>query len=294
MSTDHVSSKSTNGPNESRRQSFPQCQSTPNIDPAHNEFVNRPSEVAHRLSAEQLILNCVHNQSSSEGSCELMEESSQAVVRHAVSGYCDICGPVGQPMSEHKLDMHRRHKHDPFTCIRCYGQFAGEDRLVDHIHTVKGLSGTDQQNSVCVPVDNPNVRMLCTYCPYGERGNDYRTYLSLVRHIRSLHPGSVSISSRREEGEVEVQVQSGKCRPLTSSEISLMLVQSNLNLPGTEGTDGVGAAALIERAPPVKRRRVAIKSTARPTASQPIQRVASMLPAESELQHQLSTSGSKG
>lgn len=284
--------KATCGFNESRRQSLPQCQSTTTIHPAPNGSPNGPSELTSQLSPEYPISNSSLKQSPGADSCQLMGESSQAVVCGGVSGYCPICGPASQPMSPQSLVMHQRRQHDLYMCIRCYSQFAGEDRLEDHINTVSGLGSLNQQNSVCMPVAHPNVKMLCKYCPYGEHGNNYQTYLCLVRHIRSLHPGSVSLASRSKEGEIDVEVQSSKRRPLTSSEISLMLMQSSSNKSKEGSTDNVGAA--IERVPPVKRRRVAIKSTARPTASQPIKTVAPELPTKNELQCLVSTSGSEG
>lgn len=225
------------------------------------------------------------HQSPSESRRQSAEVSSRAVSGAAALSYCDICGSVGQPMSARNLEAHRRREHDLYTCIRCCGQFAGEDRLINHIHTAQAFGSIKQTNSVCAPMAGADVRMLCTYCVHGECGNDYDTFVSVMRHIRSEHPGVVSSSSHREESEVEVQLRSGKRRPLTSCEISYMQWWSKSNPLAGEGPDGDSVASAAQTAappPPVKRRRVAIKSTARPTAR------------EGELHRLLSASGHKG
>ncbi|KAK7598190.1 hypothetical protein V9T40_006425 [Parthenolecanium corni] len=141
---------------------------------------------------------------------------------------------------------------------------------MDHIRTTQALGNIRQMNSVCVPMVGTDVRMLCTYCIHSECGNNYDTFVSVMCHIRSDHRGVVSSStSHGKENEVEVQVQLGERRPLTSYELLYMQMWSKLNLLAGEGADGDSLDSAAQTAPPprpVRRRQVAIKSTARPTA----------------------------
>ncbi|KAK7601513.1 hypothetical protein V9T40_008954 [Parthenolecanium corni] len=141
---------------------------------------------------------------------------------------------------------------------------------MDHIRTTQAFGNIRQMNSVCVPMVGTDVRMLCTYCIHSEWGNNYDTFVSVMRHIQFDHLGVVSSStSHCKENEVEVQVRLGKRRPLTSYEILYMQMWSKLNPLAGEGADGdsVDSAAQTAAPPrPMKRRQVAIKSTACPTA----------------------------
>ncbi|KAK7575767.1 hypothetical protein V9T40_012053 [Parthenolecanium corni] len=141
---------------------------------------------------------------------------------------------------------------------------------MDHICTTQAFVNIRQMNSVCVPMVGTDVRMLCTYCIHSNWGNNYDTFVSVMRHIQSDHPGVVSSStSHCKENEVEVQVRLGKCRPLTSYEILYMQMWSKLNLLAGEGADGDSIDSAAQTAAPLrpmKRRQVAIKSTACLTA----------------------------
>lgn len=165
-----------------------------------------------------------------------------------ISSECLLCTSSNLTLSE--LVKHRRAVHETFSCLFCNKVLYGENRLNDHIGTSYGFEILNQLNTECIPAENKIVHILCPFCSFCSVGKTYFNYVEVSSHIKKAHMNDVDSKS----DHVQVQIDNTERRYLTSREISYLQIKSTFN----ESLQTSGRTSTT-----VKRRNVAVKSTAR-------------------------------